>query len=97
MLSEKALHRERLNLPFLNRHLPVLSYVFNFFGIPVFENAFSASAVLTSMSFIIIGYFRSYVTHTNKIKSILETLSLGIIAAVLAYFAGAVLQHICLE
>ena len=74
--------------------IPLLTYILEFLGIITLSYVFVISCVLTSIAFIIIGYLRSYVTHTNKAKSILETLALGALAALTAYFVGDVLEQV---
>ena len=69
----------------------VLNYIFQFSG-----NMFIWTILLTSSCFILIGYLKTYVTQTSKIKGILETLSLGLIAATLAYFVGDLLERLVL-
>jgi len=46
------------------------------------------------MAFIFIGLMKSSVTNTGKLKAIFETLTLGSVAAFLAYFAGSLLEGI---
>lgn len=72
--------------------IPLLTYVFDYFkDIP--ENMlFSVSAILTSIAFVMIGYLKSYVTETHKIKSIAETLLLGGVAAIMAYYVGDLIE-----
>ena len=48
----------------------------------------------TSIAFIFIGFLKSYVTETSKLKGILETLILGVLAAVVSYFVGDVLEKL---
>lgn len=62
-------------------------FLFTFSG-----DLFFWSALLTGLGFAIIGYFKSYVTQTPYFRDIVETLSLGTVAAVVAYFAGSLLE-----
>ncbi len=55
-------------------------------------NLFLISSVLTFIAFIVIGFLKSYVTKTNWVRGIIETLLLGIAAAALAYLAGVFLE-----
>lgn len=55
---------------------------------------FESSTMLTSVGFILIGWLKSYVTRTSRLRSVFETLLLGAIAALLAYGAGRVLDLI---
>lgn len=58
------------------------------FSMDLTVSLFLATSVLTGLGFIFVGYMKAAITHENRIKSILETLSLGTIAAGLAYSAG---------
>lgn len=74
--------------------IPLLSYVFAYSGNLGKEYLFELSCIFTSIAFIIIGLFKSYVTNTSKIRGIIETLALGGIAALVAYFVGDVLEKL---
>lgn len=54
---------------------------------------FPVSCIMTALAFIGIGWLKSYVTHSNMLKAIAETLALGSLAAVLAYVVGNVLEQ----
>lgn len=71
--------------------IPLIVYVQDYawgFG----GNLFFWTSVLTGTGFCLIGFLKTYVTHTNRWKGIMETLILGAIAAVVAYFVGDVLE-----
>ena len=53
---------------------------------------FYVSAVFTAISFIIIGLGKNLVTRAGWLRSVLETLALGSVAAVAAYFVGNILE-----
>ena len=53
---------------------------------------FKVSIALTSLAFIGIGWLKSYVAQTSRIRSIAETLFLGSAAAVLSYIVGSWLE-----
>ena len=73
--------------------IPLLVYVWDFLGdFP--GDLFIWSSLLTSMAFIMIGFLKSYVTETSHFKGILETLTLGIIAAGVAYLVGDLLEKL---
>jgi len=72
--------------------IPLLSYVTDLFK-PL-PNTFAVSAILTSLAFMIIGYIKTKVTQTSKLKGVLETLLLGAIAALVSYFVGDILESI---
>ena len=57
------------------------------------ESSILIASVATFIAFIVIGYLKSYVTQTNKWKSIFETVALGAIAAGLVYFTGNILER----
>jgi VIT1/CCC1 family predicted Fe2+/Mn2+ transporter len=71
--------------------IPLLVYVWDYVGhFP--GDLFTWSCVLTGLAFLIIGWLKSYVTQTSRLKGILETLALGFIAAAVAYFVGDILD-----
>ena len=73
--------------------IPLSFYVYEYIiDVKSDDNSFFISCVLTSIAFMLIGYFKSYINNRNKIKSILETLSLGAIAAALSYLLGSFLE-----
>jgi len=72
--------------------IPLVIYVVDYLT-PVSGNVFIWSSSLTAVGFIIIGILKSYVTHTRIWRGALETLGLGIIAALVAYFVGDVLEN----
>jgi len=75
--------------------IPLSVYLYDFIvGNESNYNSFIISCLLTSIAFLLIGYFKSYITGNNKIKAILETLSLGVIAAGLSYLLGSFLEKI---
>lgn len=73
--------------------IPLIAYVYDYLVPGKNINLFLVSSVLTTLAFTFIGFLKSYVTQTNKLRGILETLLLGGIAAVLAYFVGDVLEQ----
>src|SRR5687768_13210119 len=74
--------------------IPLLAYVLGYFDIITNKYVFPISISLTLASFLFIGILRSNVTKSSTFKSIRETLFLGGIAALLAYFAGDALEKI---
>lgn len=77
--------------------IPLISYVWNFSSDvdmtkELAQNLFGTSILFTSLAFVGIGWLKSYVTDTARIRSILETLFLGATAAILSYFVGNVLE-----
>lgn len=73
--------------------IPLIIYVVDY-TVGTTADLFLYSAVMTFIIFGIIGWAKSYVTNTSRIRGMLETLFLGGSAAVLAYFVGDVLEKI---
>lgn len=74
--------------------IPVMIYAMDFGLNMKLTNCFLWSSLLTAFGFISIGYLKSRVNHTSRMKGILETLVLGTIAALVAYFLGDFLEHL---
>ncbi len=74
--------------------IPIMVYLADYILDTQSGNTFMWAAILTALSFISIGYLKSIVNHTSKRKGILETLILGVIAALVAYFLGDFLEEI---
>jgi VIT1/CCC1 family predicted Fe2+/Mn2+ transporter len=73
--------------------IPLIVYVWDY--VSEFPGSvFLTSSILTGLSFISIGFLKSYVTHTSRTKGIIETLILGVLAALVAYFVGDVIEQI---
>ncbi len=73
--------------------IPLIIYVIDYIS-PIGKNLFLIASVLTAFGFIIIGWLKTYVNQTSAVKGILETLVLGGIAAVVAYFVGDFLEQL---
>lgn len=69
----------------------ILDYIFSF---ELGDSALTYSIILTLTAFAGVGYLRAVVTKINKLKSMLETLGLGVAAAVISYSLGTVLERI---
>ncbi|MFA0964320.1 VIT1/CCC1 transporter family protein [Roseivirga sp. BDSF3-8] len=73
--------------------IPLLSYL----AAIIFDlgkgNLFLYSCIATGIGLIVVGNLKAVATRTNRFRAIAETLSLGGIAAFLAYFVGEVLQR----
>lgn len=77
--------------------VPLLSYLFIGEDISkVNSQLFLYSCILTGLALSIVGALKSYVTEKNILTGILETISLGGIAAFLAYYVGDVLEKMIL-
>ena len=73
--------------------IPLVIYVVDYLH-PLDSNLFLTSSILTALGFVIIGFFKAYVNQTKSWKGVLETLLLGGIAAIVAYFVGDLLESI---
>jgi VIT1/CCC1 family predicted Fe2+/Mn2+ transporter len=73
--------------------IPLLAFVADYINIEI-AHKFLWSSILTGIGFILIGFLKSKVTNNSIIKGILETLLLGGLAAIVAYFVGDFLEQI---
>jgi len=73
--------------------IPLLIYVIDFLS-PIKGDLFIIASVLTGLGFLIIGWLKAYVNNTRISKGIIETLALGAVAAIVAYFIGDFLESI---
>lgn len=74
--------------------VPLLAYTYaNIFSTDT-ENLFLVACILTSFAFVGIGVLKSKVAKTSVIRSVLETVILGVIAAIFAYVLGDVLEQL---
>ncbi|MEQ8359660.1 MAG: VIT1/CCC1 transporter family protein [Cytophagales bacterium] len=76
--------------------IPLIVYLWDFIR-PLQIDLFMLTCLLTSIAFILVGFLKSMVTGAGKFRSSMETLLLGAIAAVLAYFVGDFLEKIILQ
>lgn len=75
--------------------VPLSIYIIDYvFGLELGDSALVYSVILTLAAFAGIGYLRAVVTHIDKARSTLETLGLGVAAAVISYTLGTVLEKI---
>lgn len=74
--------------------IPLVIYVLDYLTPGALNHLFFTSIVLTSLAFIGIGFLKSLVNETGKIKGISETLFLGSAAAILAYVTGNFLDKL---
>ena len=75
--------------------IPLTTYVWDFFY-PIDADLFFITSCLTGVGFVLIGILKSYVAETTIWKGMLQTLSLGAIAALVAFYVGNVLEKIIL-
>ncbi len=73
--------------------IPLIVYLWDFIT-PLDIDLFFVTCLLTSVAFILVGFLKSIVTGAGKFRSSMETLLLGAIAAVLAYYVGDFLEKI---
>lgn len=76
--------------------IPIAPYLWSFVTKKPLENAFLLACIFTGLAFVIVGGLQAQVNGTSKTKAIFETLSLGTVAAAIAYFAGDWLEKIIL-
>lgn len=67
---------------------PLVTYVLYYRGVVSDAYLFEIAIVVSAIAFIGIGRLKSYVNKSNLAKSILETLALGLIAALVSYYVG---------
>jgi len=72
--------------------IPLTVYLWNFFY-PSSINIFFWTSVLTGLAFLLVGWLKSVVTQTSALRGIGETVLLGLLAAVVAYYVGDVLEQ----
>jgi VIT1/CCC1 family predicted Fe2+/Mn2+ transporter len=73
--------------------IPLSVYLWDFIS-PVAANRFLITSVLTAVGFIIIGALKSKVNETNFVRGISETLLLGALAAIVAFYVGDFLEYL---
>jgi vacuolar iron transporter family protein len=72
--------------------IPLTVYVWDYLSESFPYPLFLSASILTSFGFIFIGWMKSYVTETSRLRGVLESLVLGAMAAGLAYGVGALLE-----
>jgi len=72
--------------------IPLLSFVIAPISPQIEANKFTYSILLTGLAFILIGAVRGSVTKRSKLKSSIETLVIGGVAALIAYLVGYFLR-----
>ena len=73
--------------------IPLLVYVLDYIG-RFHGPLFLVSCILTSLAFLFVGFLKTYVNQTGKLRGMAETLALGAIAAALSYFVGDFIEHL---
>jgi VIT1/CCC1 family predicted Fe2+/Mn2+ transporter len=73
--------------------IPLVVFILDYLE-PIEMNLFVTSSTLTAIGFLIIGWLKAHVNQTHRLKGISETVGLGAIAAVVAYYVGYLLEHL---
>ncbi|MCH7399626.1 VIT1/CCC1 transporter family protein [Belliella sp. DSM 107340] len=73
--------------------IPLMIYVYDFFQETSFD-VFLWTSIFTGIAFTTVGWLKSFVNQTNIFKSIGETLALGFLAALVAYYVGDFLESL---
>ncbi|EKB47954.1 VIT1/CCC1 transporter family protein [Cecembia lonarensis] len=76
--------------------IPLLVYVYDYFRETTFD-LFLWTSIFTGVAFLFVGWLKSFVNQTNTLKSILETLILGFVAALVAYYVGDFLETLIMN
>jgi vacuolar iron transporter family protein len=71
--------------------IPLITYLLAYSLSPGID-PFVLSCIVTTLAFVLIGYIKMYVTRIGLVRSVAETLILGIAAAAVAYFVGDFLE-----
>lgn len=66
--------------------MPLLWRGFERYGV------FTTSCLATGLTFFLVGIFKGHVVHRPKVRSGLETLAVGAVAAAISYFVGMLLS-----
>lgn len=74
--------------------IPLFSFVFSSFSKFLNQNVFLVSLILTAFSFLLIGFIKGKISGKNQIKSAAESLTIGLLAAAIAYGVGVFLKTI---
>jgi len=74
--------------------IPLLPFIIPEFSQWIGITPFVLTCILTGLAFVIIGFTKSYINETSLSWAVFETLLLGAVAAVIAYFAGYFLESL---
>lgn len=67
--------------------IPIVAFLLDF-G----DKKFLMSCIFTGVTFFAVGWFKAYITNQGKLISAIETLFVGAIAALIAYYIGSFLS-----
>ena len=73
--------------------VPLVAYLLANSG-AIHADPFLFSSLVTLLAFVMIGYVKTYVTQSGWVRSIFETIALGVAAALVAYLLGDYLEKI---
>ncbi|MCH7413657.1 VIT1/CCC1 transporter family protein [Belliella sp. R4-6] len=76
--------------------IPLMIYVYDYFQETSFD-VFLWTSIFTGIAFATVGWLKSFVNQTNIFKSIGETLALGFLAALVAYYVGDFLESLIMN
>jgi VIT1/CCC1 family predicted Fe2+/Mn2+ transporter len=76
--------------------IPLLVYVYDYFYEAGFD-LFVWTSIFTGLAFVVVGALKSLINQTSYFKSIMETLALGFVAALVAYYVGSFLETLLLN
>jgi vacuolar iron transporter family protein len=71
--------------------IPLMVYLWDFFY-PAQFNIFLWTSIFTGVAFILIGWLKGVVNQTSALRSISETVGLGLLAAIVAFYVGDLLK-----
>lgn len=74
--------------------IPLLSFILALFLTFIDKNKFIYSAILTALAFLAIGSIKGKVTKKEKLNSAIETLAIGGLAALIAFFVGFLVKSL---
>lgn len=75
--------------------IPLSVYTFDYvFKLNMGNDALVWSIILTLLAFTVIGYLRGLVSKVDKARTTMESLSLGVAAAVISYIVGSLLEKV---
>lgn len=74
--------------------VPLLAYVVDYLVDSDISNLFGISALLAALAFTGVGFLKGVATESSRLKAMVETLLLGVVAAGLAYYLGFYLESL---
>lgn len=75
--------------------IPLSVYTIDYaFGLELGNDALVWSILLTLIAFACVGYLRGLITKVDKARTVLESLGLGLAAAVISYVVGNLLERV---